>query len=61
MALGDPQFKEGDKVTIKGVAATVKTQIMEYQGNEAVWGQVYALDENGGLIIANATDVTLVE
>ena len=56
MSIGTPTFKEGDKVTIKGVSATVKTQVMEYQGNEAVWGQVYALDENGGLIIANPTD-----
>jgi hypothetical protein len=56
MSIGNPQFNEGDKVTIKGIKATVKTQVMEYQGNEAVWGQVYAIDENGGLIIANPTD-----
>ncbi len=56
MSIGTPQFQEGDKVTIKGIKATLKTQVMEYQGNEAVWGQVYALDENGGLIIANPTD-----
>jgi hypothetical protein len=57
MTIGNPTFAEGDKVTIKGIKATVKTQIMEYQGTEAVWGQVYAIDENGGLIIANPTDV----
>jgi hypothetical protein len=57
MSIGNPTFAEGDKVTIKGVKATVKTQVMEYQGTEAVWGQVYAIDENGGLIIANPTDV----
>lgn len=56
MSIGNPTFAEGDKVTIKGIKATVKTQVMEYQGNEAVWGQVYAIDENGGLIIANPTD-----
>ena len=57
MTIGNPTFAEGDKVTIKGIKATVKTQIMEYQGTEAVWGQVYAIDENGGLIIASPTDV----
>jgi len=57
MTIGNPTFAEGDKVTIKGIKATVKTQVMEYQGSEAVWGQVYAIDENGGLIIASPTDV----
>lgn len=61
MTVGEPQFKEGDQITVKGVPATVKTQVMEYQGNEAVWGQVYATDANGGLIIASPADCTLVE
>lgn len=56
MSLGNPQFKEGDKVTIKGTSATVKTQVMEYTETGAVWGQVYAIDGNGGLIIASPED-----
>jgi hypothetical protein len=59
MSIGNPQFKEGDKVTIKGVEATVKSQILENHDDGAVWGQVYAFDANGGLIIAAPTDVTL--
>jgi hypothetical protein len=59
MSVGNPQFKEGDKVTIKGVAATVKSQLIENHTDGAVWGQVYALDANGGLIIAAPEDVTL--
>jgi hypothetical protein len=58
MSVGNPQFNEGDKVTIKGIAATIKSQILENQADgTAKWGQVYAFDANGGLIIANPSDV----
>jgi hypothetical protein len=52
MSVGQPQFNEGDKVIINGVKATVVSQILENHTDGAVWGQVYATDENGGFIIA---------
>lgn len=56
MSVGNPQFSEGDKVVIKGISATVKTQVLTNNDSGAAWGQVYALDANGGLIIANPED-----
>lgn len=61
MSVGSPQFNEGDKVTIKGTSATVKTQVLEYNDTGATWGQVYALDANGGLIIASPEDCIIQE
>ena len=57
MSVGQPQFNEGDKVTIKGVNATVVSQILENSPSGAKWGQVYAKDENDGFIIAHPDDV----
>jgi hypothetical protein len=56
MTVENPQFNEGDKITIKGIPATVKTQVLVNNDSGASWGQVYALDANGGLIIANPED-----
>lgn len=57
MSVGQPQYKEGDKVTIKGVKATVVSQILENTPTGAKWGQVYAKDAKGGFIIAHPEDV----